>query len=387
MAVDEAAALARQGVDVIFIGAVGPVCPELQITGIRVVCLDQAELIQAGGNPAVMAQGLWNATAYRTVTRELNGLDRRHTIVHLHGYTKALTSSAVRAAAKAGFQLVCTLHDFFPACPNGAFFDYQERVPCLRHALSVNCITTNCDKRHYAHKVYRVARSVVQRGPGMLPSGIRHYVTLSEGSAAILKPYLPQDSHFYPLQNIIEVPKSEPVKVGMNTDIVVVGRLDVEKGVELMVGAARKAGVRITFVGDGPLRSVAETYEQCRVTGWVNAGAVVAELEKARCLAFPSLWYETFGLVVDEAAAKGVPAIVSDISAAAERVEHGVTGWRMRSGDMDDLARYLALTRDDAIVSAMGQAAYDRFWRNPPTGANHVEGLSRIYDQVLSRVA
>jgi glycosyltransferase involved in cell wall biosynthesis len=111
---------------------------------------------------------------------------------------------------------------------------------------------------------------------------------------------------------------------------------------------------------------------------------VAMELARARCLAFPSLWYETFGLVVDEAAAMGIPAIVSDISAAAERVENGVTGWHMRSGDAGDLAQCLEATRDNARLTAMGQAAYDRFWRNPPTAIRHVEGLMSIYDQVLA---
>ena len=29
-----------------------------------------------------------------------------------------------------GFHVVCTLHDFFAACPNGAFFDYTAGKPC-----------------------------------------------------------------------------------------------------------------------------------------------------------------------------------------------------------------------------------------------------------------
>jgi glycosyltransferase involved in cell wall biosynthesis len=82
----------------------------------------------------------------------------------------------------------------------------------------------------------------------------------------------------------------------------------------------------------------------------------------------------------------GIPAIVSDISAAAERVENGVTGWHMRSGDAADLAQCLEATRDDAILTAMGQAAYERFWSHPPTADRHVAGLSRIYDQVLADI-
>jgi glycosyltransferase involved in cell wall biosynthesis len=87
-------------------------------------------------------------------------------------------------------------------------------------------------------------------------------------------------------------------------------------------------------------------------------------------------------LVVAEAAAKGVPAIVSDISAAAERVVDGKTGWHMRSGDAEDLKRCLLLTHNDEIISKAGQAAYDDFWESPPVRSRHIEGLLHIYNIV-----
>ena len=123
-----------------------------------------------------------------------------------------------------------------------------------------------------------------------------------------------------------------------NQRLVVVGRLDAEKGVMLAATAARRSGLPIAFVGDGPLRADVEA-TGARVTGWLTADAVRRELAQARCLVFPSLWYETFGLVVDEAAARGVPAIVSDVSAPAERVVDGETGWIYPSGDLTRLER------------------------------------------------
>ena len=80
-----------------------------------------------------------------------------------------------------------------------------------------------------------------------------------------------------------------------------------------------------------------------------------------------------------------MPAIVSDISAAAERVEDGVTGWRMKSGDVEDLVRCLRLTRHDDAIRQTGQAAYDRFWANPPTREVHARELMEIYGRVLER--
>lgn len=384
IAIDEAISLADAGKRVLFFGACGPVCPTLQQAPLETVCLNQSELIEAGKHPGVMLQGLWNRAAQQRMDALLDDLDRRDTIIHLHGYTKALTASPVRAAVKRGFAVVCTLHDFFTACPNGAFFDYVESKPCSRRGLSLDCITTNCDKRHYAHKLYRVARSEMQQWFGLLPSGVMDYITLSQRSVQMLRPYLPSQAHYHALENLIDVEKAPPVHAAANDTVIAVGRLDIEKGIEVLLKAAQRTQTKLTLVGDGPLRAQAEA-QGCRVTGWVAPAAVMAELEQARCLVFPSLWYETYGLVVAEAAARGIPAIVSDISAAAERIEHGVHGWHVRTGDADDLAHGLTRIKDNAVIRTAAEAAYARFWSSPPTRAHHMKGLLAIYDAILAR--
>lgn len=209
------------------------------------------------------------------------------------------------------------------------------------------------------------------------------YITLSKQSADLLKSYLPEDARYYSLENPIEIPHLPLVDVRANKTVVAVGRIDPEKGIETLLKAAEKAGVSLTLVGDGSLRKLAESYPFCRVTGWLSSAQVVSELAKARALIFPSLWYETYGLVVAEAAARGVPAIVSDISAAAERVEDGKTGWHMRAGDIDDMVRCFNIIGDDDSVAEAGLAAYNAFWESPPVLKNHVEKLLIIYDKVM----
>ena len=56
---------------------------------------------------------------------------------------------------------------------------------------------------------------------------------------SLLKPYLPGDARFHELANIIDVPYAPPVDVAANRALVVVGRLDAEKGVELAAQTAR----------------------------------------------------------------------------------------------------------------------------------------------------
>ncbi len=386
VAIDEAVALAASGLRVVFLGAVGPVGAALRAAPIEVVCLDQPELVDVTRRPGVALQGLYNARACAAITTVLRGCRPESTLVHLHGYTKALTTGPVQSASRLGFATVCTLHDFFAACPNGAFYDYRREEICRRTALGAACLSTNCDKRQVAHKAYRVLRSLAQRHVSHFPATVRDYITLSNGSAAVLRPYLPADAQFHALENIIEAQPAAAVDVAVNKELVVVGRLDTEKGVELAAQAARSARLPITFVGEGPLRPALEA-AGARVTGWVTPVEVQAWLRQARVLLFPSRWYETYGLVVSEAAALGVPAIVSDVSAAAERVEDGVTGWRFRSGDADDLLRCVAAASDDGAVGSVGRAAHARFWADPPTSERHVAELRSIYDGILARRA
>jgi glycosyltransferase involved in cell wall biosynthesis len=383
VAIDEAVGLARRGVAVTFVGAVGPVSEELSTAPLRVVCLGQPEMADGLSNPKVAMQGLWNRAAYEATKAVLAECDRQDTVVHLHGFTQGLSSSPVRSALALGFKVVCTLHEYVTACPNGAFFDYVSESPCARRPLSLQCLTRNCDKRSYIHKAFRVLRTGVQRSFGGLPGGVRHYIGLSRRSVDVLRPYLPSDARIFFVDNPVEVLAAPPVDVARNRAVVAIGRLDPEKGVHVLIEASRRSGTEVLFVGDGPLRPLAESCATCRVTGWLPRERVLAALDAARCLAFPSLWCETFGLSVSEAAARGVPAIVSDICGTAERVEHDVTGWHVRAGDAGELAERLARIRDDALVAAAGKAAYARFWSAPPTRERHTEELLRIYEQVL----
>ena len=383
VAIDEAIALRALGFKVSFLGAVGPVCEELLDGDVAVTCLDQAELADSARRPRAVLDAMWDRSAHRAMRAILAPLDPSRTIVHLHGYTKALSTAPAAAARRAGFSTICTLHDFFAACPNGAFFNYRSQQPCTLTALSPACLVTACDKRHPVHKIYRVVRGAIQRHVAGFPASVHHYIALSRRSSEMLRPYLPSGARLHSLPNIIGVDRAPPVDPGANQALMVVGRLDDEKGVVLAAAAADTARLPIVFVGDGPHRARLEMLG-ARVTGWLPAAQVRRELGKARCLVFPSLWYETFGLVVTEAAARGVPAIVSDISAPADRVIDGETGWLFRSGDLDDLVRRMETTRADSLVRVAGAAAYEAYWAAPANPRGHAKELLSIYAAVLA---
>ena len=388
IAIGSAVALAKAGHRVTFFSGVGPVADELLDTeGLEVICLHQHEILTDPKRLRAIVQGFWNRTAELRMRALLSTCDPRSTILHLHGWTKALSASIVRVALDLRFRLVVTLHDYFAACPAGTFFQYPQRKICNLRPLSAECLGLNCDVRSYGHKLWRVGRTWTQNQIGQLPSGVRDFISISTLSEQVLRPFLPDGARLHRVSNFIEVPQASAIDIGTNTAFVYSGRFSAEKGARLFAEAAVRTGVDAVFIGDGPLRAeIEQLAPHAEITGWLDGDAAVAALGRARALVFPSLWYETQGLVVAEAAAKGVPCIVPDTCAAREWVEDGFTGLWFTGGDVKSLEQRLSLLRDQPRMAVeLGANAYRRYWKDPPTLARHCGALEKVYDEMLGR--
>jgi glycosyltransferase involved in cell wall biosynthesis len=385
VALSSAIALARRGLSVTAFVAVPPVTPDLGASGVRVVCTEQHDILSDPDRRRAAVKGIWNRNAARMMGSLLASLPPARTVVHVHGWTKALSSSIVQAAITGGFKVICTLHDYFAACPNGSFFNYPHNHICHLRAMSVRCLASNCDVRSYHHKLWRVARQAVQQTVGRTPRGISAFIALSRLSRDVLVPYLPKGARVYQVENPIDVPKGEPARVGENDAFVAVGRLASEKGPHLFATAAAQLRARAVFIGDGPQRAeVATICPAMEITGWQPHAEVLAQMRRARALVFPSVWYEAQPLVVLEAAALGLPAIVADTCAARDMVADGETGLWFTGGDAADLAERMSRLTVPGTAEMLGRAAYERYWAAPPTLERHIQRLLEVYEDVLA---
>jgi glycosyltransferase involved in cell wall biosynthesis len=378
-------ALAKRGHQVTVFSAVGPVMPELLAEeNIKVICTQQYEILRDPNRLRAMIQGIWNFPARQKMEELLNSLDPKHTIIHVHGWSKALSSSVVQIALQKNFKVVVTLHDYFIACPTGIFFNHPKQEICTLTPMGRECVRENCDTRNYVHKIWRVSRQFVQYKYGMLPRGLKHFIVYSQLSRSVLEPFIPEDATIHTVENPILIEKSAPASILNNTSFTFLGRLVKEKGVGLLAEAAHRLQVKATFVGDGDCRdAILKLNPNAEMTGWIQPQETVHYLKHARALVLPSLWYETQGLVVVEASALGIPAIVPDTCAAREKVVDGVTGLWFKGGSAEDLIQKMAILQDPEIAARMGLAAYEHYWADPLTPERHVENLQHVYAQML----
>lgn len=386
VALSSAIALSRLGHRVSLLSGVGPVMPDLIKAGVDVVCLDQPEIASDPGRLRAGVRGLWNKAAGRAMSDLLAEFDPKNSVVHVHGWTKCLSSSVIRATVERQFPVVLTIHDYFLACPNGGFYNYQKNKICQLTPLTGPCILSRCDKHSYARKLWRTARQIVQIESGLIPRRLRHFIAISEFSLDVIKSYLPEQARIHRIPNPIDMEMAEPVRCEQNKSMVQIGRLSPEKGILLFAAAAGEAGITPVFLGDGPCRSQLEQqFPEAIITGWLPREQVNNQLRWARALVFPSLWHETQGMVVLEAAAVGVPAIVADTCAARDLVSDGVTGLWFKGGDVNDLVKKIHLIKDNTLAGKLGRAAYDKYWSDPPTMPRHIDRLLSVYDEMLNR--
>lgn len=388
-ALGSAASLAEAGAQVTLFVADQLRVDDLAARPYKIFCTGQADL--ARGQPMTVAlQGLWNGEAARVLRTLLAGFDPRNTVVHVHSWTKALSSSVFDAIHRSGFAQVLTLHEYFAVCPNGLLYDVPRAHVCSLEPLSWRCVSTNCDPRRYAHKLYRVARHAVQQNFASPGERVDRFVTISQLSQRVAAKHLPPHARFVQVCNPIDVgERMPPVEPERAARVVMVARLFAPKGWELFLEACRRAQVPALCVGDGPDgQRLRAAYPEATFSGELNRAGVVAAMRGSRALVLASRWYESQGMVIAEAAAHGVPALASDHCGGAEAIEHGVNGFVFASGDVDSLARQLRrIADDDALVRRMGRSAYERFWHNPPTGARHARELLATYRELLAERA
>lgn len=388
VALDSALGLKARGHEPIVFAASGPVAKELCDAGVAVHNLEQSELRMDSSPLGAAWRGIHNTSAANALEALLAGEAGGHTVVHVHGWAKALSSSIAGPIVRSGLPALYTMHEYFLLCPNGGFYNYRQHAHCSLTPLSARCIATQCDSRSFAHKAWRLARTGVMRHLHRLPEVFHDIVHFHPFQREIIAPHLPPDIRLHEVANPIEVQDLGPKDDPATGDVIFLGRISMEKGVFLFAEAARIAGLAPVFVGDGPIAGeLAKRYPEAKLLGWHDAAGVRRRLREARALVFPSLWYEGQPLTVLESLALGTPVIAGDGSAGRESVVNGETGLWFRQADPVDLARALREIGNDATVRRLSAAAHRRYWADPLTLERHCVRLEAIYAELLTRKA
>lgn len=106
--------------------------------------------------------------------------------------------------------------------------------------------------------------------------------------------------------------------------IITVGRVSKDKNLD---DFCKIRGYRKILVGDGPyLSTLKSKYPDVEFTGYIPHGELKDKYNEADVFVFPSK-FDTFGLVILEAMACGLPVVAYDVPSPNDIIQDGVTGY------------------------------------------------------------
>jgi glycosyltransferase involved in cell wall biosynthesis len=311
----------------------------VDVPGVRVIAVSPQAELYAGGRrrllpPLRFGLGVW---------RHLRRHGSRYDVVHTASFPYFSLLGAAAARKRTNFRLVVDWHEVWT---RGYWREYLGPVSgALGWRVQRACIGLRqrafCFSRLHEHRLRE--------------EGLTADLTRLEGQYT----------------GAVEASEPRPAR----EVVVFAGRHIPEKRAPAVVPAIAEARrqlpeLRGEIYGDGPertdvLRAIARSDARDAISapGFVGADVLAGAMATALCLVLPSR-REGYGLVVIEAAARGVPIVVVEgpDNAAVELVDDGTNGFVARSAEPRELAA--AILRVEAAGPKLRASTADWFRRN-----------------------
>lgn len=276
-----------------------------------------------------------------------------------------------------------TMHEHWLVCPTHALFKFQ-REPCVERS---------CFRCTLAYR----RPPQWWRYTGLLQRGLRHVDAFIAPSEFTLQRHR-ADGLEIPIVHIpscLSEPTGPPDPSALSRlprplppFFLFVGRLEKLKGLQTVIPLFQGEGAAdLVIAGDGEyaaeLRRLAAGSARIHFLGRLSPAQLRGVYARAVALVVPSLTFETFGQVIIEAYATGIPVIARDLGPLPDIVAQSGGGlvYRDTRGLVDAMER---LRTDAALRQQLGKAGYQAY-RERWTEEAHLERYLGLIAEIRAR--
>ncbi|CAG1019958.1 D-inositol 3-phosphate glycosyltransferase [Burkholderiaceae bacterium] len=343
---------------------------------------DSADLpVNLSGKLRAFGDGLYARSAVKAFRERLDRF--RPDVVHVHELYPLISPWVLPECTRRGIPTVMSVYDYRLTCPvHNHHFEGRLCVKCVG-GREHHCVIQNC-RGSRAESLAFGLRNAVARSFGLFSRHVRLYITPTRFTADWLVQHAgvaPANVTAVPC--VIDIPETTVDPVA-GRYVAFAGRFVPEKGVEVALAAAREARLPLWLAGDADDHPAVRPGDDVHFVRTRNREELAAFYRGARLFVMPSIWFETFGIVVGEAMSHGVPVLASRIGALAETTVDGVTGMLFETGDASDLARKMRRLWDDPeLCRSLGRGAR-RHIEQTSHRDRHAQLTIAAYESVLA---
>ena len=328
----------------------------------------------------------------RTAARMLHSPSRRRSlagdlrrfspdVVHVHNPYPALGPAVHQAAEDAAVPLVMTVHNLRLRCPNGVMFTEGEVCRRCERGQYANAVAHRCFPSRRQAAAYAAALWT-HRFIFRLERRIARFIAPSEFMRRRLGEWgIPAEVTSLVRPGIAPRGAGEPGGYGLY-----LGRLSVEKGLDVLVDALAAAGdPPFVIAGEGPMepllkaRTERHGLRRLEFRGWLSEPERDRVLAGCSFLVMPSRCEENAPMAVLEALSQAKAVVVAAIGGLPELAADG-RGLTFAAGDADALADVLRRLQEDSGLADRLGAAGQRFASTELSQEGHLERLEAAYD-------
>ena len=356
--------------------------------------------------PALVARMLGRQFYSPHVYKKLQRLirDTKPDVAYVLHFLKRMSPSVIDACAAEGVPVVVRLSDFGLICANSIFFRdgkvcqlceknqfYGLKYRCAKGSLFASAVRYLAHRFHESRGVFKKIDTLVcpskfmsevfRRNPHFQASKAEHLPTFIDAT---------------PLSLLAQQTYEDRIKMPL---VVYLGRLDYDKGVDLLIDAAielRRRGMSVVFklIGkssdpqyeaDLRARINNEQLSNVEITGFMGKELLFKTIQSALVSATPSRWIDNMPNSLIESQALGLPVVASNFGSFPELITAGINGALFEPENPLDLAEkiYQVISNRDQWVGMHEQA--QQWVRSYCSPQLHYDRLINIFSSTIDR--
>jgi len=329
---------------------------------------------------------IFNRNSAKIVEKKIKSF--RPDIIHVHNFFPIASPSIFYVANSLNIPIVMTLHNYRLICPNALLFkDNKICEKCIEKPFAIDAILNNCYRESKIQTSILVIMNYVHKKRNTWNHKVDKYITLTsfaknkmlnsslklEKNKIVIKPNFVEDYGY-------EYEKEDY--------FLFVGRLSIEKGINLLLQVFEKSEKKLIIIGSGPLENLVKEKALERINieylGYKDKLFIVNKLKKAKALIFSSIWYEGMPMTILESFSVATPVISPNIGGPNEIVQSNINGLKYQTNTINSLIEAINnISNNDTLHKKLCLGARASYEDNYTPEKNY-KYLMNIYKKVIN---